>query len=303
MRLRALLLSSLLVVCALVAAGCAGSSGKPDASGLIASSLRAAAGQKNMKVHYAITAKVDATPSALASEQTRKWLSQPISVTASGGLSKDAMTLVGNVAFTGKSFHAEALAGQHETFINLLGSWYGDRTKGLDDAQQSAEDKTAAKVNPQQLKKTLRWVYDHSDEVLDAKVTPGRAIDGKTWQATGHCKADGIAKLAEKNGQTISAQERKGIATFCRLTEVTYVTGADDHLPRELRITAHFDKQTLTELAAEDDSTKELDALNIELDIKLSHWGKNVTYTAPANPKSMDDLGVAVLGLLFQAAS
>jgi hypothetical protein len=48
MRLRALLLSSLLVVCALVAAGCA-SSGKPDTSGLIASSLRAAAGQKDMK--------------------------------------------------------------------------------------------------------------------------------------------------------------------------------------------------------------------------------------------------------------
>src|SRR3954454_22835064 len=97
------------------------------------------------------------------------------------------------------------LAGQHETFINLLGSWYGDRTKGLDDAQQSAEDKTAAKVNPQQLKKTLRWVYDHSDEVLDAQVTPGPAIDGKTWQATGHCTADGIAKLAEKNGQTMTA--------------------------------------------------------------------------------------------------
>jgi outer membrane murein-binding lipoprotein Lpp len=302
MRLRALLLSSLVVVGALVVAGCAGS-GKPDTSSLVASSLRAAAGQKDMKVHYAVTAKVNATPSALASEQTRQWLSQPLSLTASGALSKDAMTLAGNVAFTGKSFHAEALVGQHETFINLLGTWYGDRTKGLDDAQHSAEDKSASKVSPQQLKKTLRWVYDHSDEVLDAQVTPGPAIDGKTWQATGHCKADGIAKLAQKNGQIISGQERKDIATFCRLTKVTYVAGADDHLPRELRIAAHFDKQRLTELAAEDDSTKELDALNIELDVKLSQWGKDVTYTAPANPKSMDDLGAAVLGLLFQAAS
>jgi hypothetical protein len=303
MRLRALLLSSLLVVCALLAAACAGAGGKPDTSGLIASSLRAAAGQKDMKVHYAVTAKLDATPSAQASEQTRKWLSEPIALTASGGLSKEAMTLAGNVAFTGKSFHAEALLGQHETFINLLGSWYGDRTKGLDDAQESAESKTASKVSPQQLKKTLRWVYDHSDEVLDARVVPGPAVDGKTWKATGHCKADGIAKLAQKNGQIVSAQDRKDIATFCRLTEVTYVTGADDHLPRELRITAHFDKPTLTALAAGDESTKELDALNVELDFKVSQWGKNVTYTSPANPKSMDDLGMAVLGLLFQAAS
>jgi hypothetical protein len=255
-----------------------------------------------MKVHYSVNATVDATPSAQATGQTRRFLSHPVSLSASGGLSEDAVTLAGNVAFTGKSYRAEALVGKRETYINLLGSWYGDRAKGLEDAQQSAEDKTAAKVNPQQLKKTLRWVYDHSDEVLDAQVTPGPAIDGKTWQATGHCKADGIAKLAEKNGETVSARERKDIATFCRLTEITYVTGADDHLPRELRITAHFDKQAMTALAAGDDSANELDALNIELDVKLSQWGKDVSYTAPANPKSMDDLGMAVLGLLFQAA-
>jgi len=59
----------------------------------------------------------------------------------------------------------------------------------------------------------------------------------------------------------------------------------------------------MTALAAGDDSTKELDALNIELDMKVSQWGKDVTFTAPAHPKSMDDLGMAVLGLLFQAAS
>jgi len=302
MRLRALLLSSLLLVCALVATGCAGS-GKPDTSGLIASSLRAAAGQKDMKVHYDVTAKIDATPSAQAGEQTRKWLSSPISLTASGGLSKDALTLAGNVAFTGRTFHGEALVGPHETFVNLLGSWYGNRTKGLDDAQKGAEDKAAAKVDPDQLKKTLRWVYDHSDEVLDAQVGPGPAIDGKTWQATGHCKADGIAEVAQQNGQTISPEERKDIASFCRLTEITYVTGADDHLPRELRIAAHFDKQAMAGLADAGDSTKELDRLDLTLDIKLSKWGKDVKYTAPANPKPMDDLGMAVLGLLFQAAA
>lgn len=151
----------------------------------------------------------------------------------------------------------------------------------------------------------LRWVYDHSNEVLDAHVSAGPDIDGKTWQAKGHCKADGLATLAQRNGQTVSAQDRKDIAAFCRSIEITYVVGADDHLPRQLRITADFDKETLTALAGSsgDDSTKELDRLNVELDIKLTQWGKDVSYKAPANPKSMNDLGMAVLGLLFQAAS
>jgi hypothetical protein len=62
MRRRALMLSSLLAACALAAAGCAGSGGSPDASGLLASTIRAVAGQTDMKVLYAVTAKVDGTP-------------------------------------------------------------------------------------------------------------------------------------------------------------------------------------------------------------------------------------------------
>ena len=123
MRLRALLLSSLLVVCAVVAAGCGSVGEKPGVSGLVASSLRAASGERDMKVHYAIQAKIDATPSTQATAQTRKWLSAPISLTASGGAAKGAVTLAGSVGFTGKTYHAEALLGQHETFIQLLGSW------------------------------------------------------------------------------------------------------------------------------------------------------------------------------------
>jgi hypothetical protein len=299
------MLSSLLAAYALAAAGCAGSGGTPDASGLLASSIRAAAGQKGMKVHYAVTAKVDGTPSARASAQTRKWLSSPLSLNASGGLSQDAATLSGNVGFTGKRFHAAALLGPHETFVNLLGSWYGDRTKGLADAERSAEDKAASKADPKQLEKALRWVYDHADEVLDARVTAGPDIDGKTWQATGHCDADGIAELARQNGQPVSAKDRKDIATFCRLVEITYVVGADDRLPRELRLTARIDNRAMAALAAagDDASAGELDRLDLELDVKLTRWGQDVTYTAPANTKPMDELGMAVLGLLLQAAA
>jgi len=302
MRRRALLLPPLLAAGAIAAGGCAATGGTPDAPGLLSSSIRSTAGQKDVRLHYAVTAKIDATPSATASAQTRKWLSEPISLSASGGLSKDAVTLAGKLGFTGRTFAAQALLGPHETFVNLLGSWYGDRTKGIADAQRGATSTPAAKADPKQVRKALRWVYGHADEVLDAKVARGPDIDGKTWQATGHCDPDGIAKLAKANGSALSAEDRAGIAAFCRVTELTFVAGADDRLPRELRVAAHVDKPTLAALAT-GGASKELDALDVEVDVKLTKWGEDVHYDAPADARSMDDLGTAVLGLLFQAAA
>jgi hypothetical protein len=308
MRRRALLLSSLIAVCALVAVGCgisASGGSKPALGDLVGSSLRAAAGQDDLKVHYAVTAKLDGTPSARASEETKKLLSDPVSLSASGGVSERAVTLAGTVGLLGRSYSAEARIGQSETYVSLLGSWYADRTKGLGDAKQSAQDKAGSKADPEEVKKALRWVYDHSDEVLDAQVTAGPDIDGPTWQAKGHCRADAVVELASRNGETVSAGDRKGIETFCRLTEITYVIGADDHLPRELRVVADLDKQAITQLAAGsgDDSAAELDALRMDIDIKLTQWGQDVTFTAPADPKPMEDIGAALLGLMFTAMS
>jgi hypothetical protein len=301
MRLRALLLAPVLVLASALAVACDGA-GKPDVSGLIGSSLRAASQQKDMRVHYSVNATVDATPSASASEQTRRFLSDPVSLSASGGLSQEAVTFVGNLAFSGKSLHAEALVGKHETYVNLLGSWYGDKTKGLDDAQGTVSEKTGAKANPEELKKTLRWVYDHADEVLDATVTAGPDIDGETWQAKGHCRPAAVVELAQRNGKTVSAQERKGIEQFCRVTELTYVIGADDDLPRQIRIDADLDKPTLAELSAANE-VNQFDRLRVALDIKLTKWGEEVKYSAPADPMPMEDLGMAIFGLLFQAAA
>ena len=147
MRRRALLLSSLLVAIVVVAAGCAATGGQPDAPDLLASSIRATAGQKNQKVHYAVSVDLKGTPSARASAQTRAWLSKPVSLTASGGASKEAVTVSGDVAFTGRTFHAAALLGPHETFVNLLGAWYGDRTRGLADATATASRPTTARAS------------------------------------------------------------------------------------------------------------------------------------------------------------
>src|SRR3954452_6392717 len=79
-----------------------------DTAGPIGSPLRAASQQKDLKVNYSVKATVNATPSAQATEQPRRFLSDPVSLTASGGLSQNAVTLAGDVGFTGKSYHAEA---------------------------------------------------------------------------------------------------------------------------------------------------------------------------------------------------
>jgi hypothetical protein len=304
MRLRALLLSCLILLCVLGAVAYAGiGEGTPEPGDLISSSLRAGAGQDDLKVHYSLAAKVDATPSAQASEQTRRLLSSPVSVSASGGLSERAVTVAGTLGLMGASYRAEALVGERETYLNLLGTWYGDRAKGLRDAERSARDEAGAKADPEELEKTLRWVHDHADEVLDAQVTPGPSIDGETWQAKGRCRPAALVALAERERGAVSADDRKGIETFCRIATFTYVVGADDRLPRRLRITADLDEQTLTQLAAAsgDRSAQELAALRMELDVTLTKWGEDVAYTAPSSAKPMEDAGMALLGLMFTA--
>jgi hypothetical protein len=86
--------------------------------------------------------------------------------------------------------------------------------------------------------------------VLDATVTEGPDIDGPTWQAKGHCDADGLAKPAKANGHARTADERAGVATFCGATELTYVAGADDRRPREIKVALHLDKATMAALQA-----------------------------------------------------
>lgn len=303
MRIRALVLAALLVLGVIVAVAQGNAGDRPQLGDLIASSLRAADAQKDSKVHFAVSATIDGTPSAAATQQTRKFLEQPARLSLSGGASKEVVTLDGELRFTGKTFRAGALVGPDETYVNLLGSWYADRTKGLREATSSAQAKTGGKAGRQELEKTLRRVYDHSGEVLDAQVTAGPDIDGATWQAKGHCNPGAVADLARRSGQPVTAADRKGIATFCRIAEVTYVVGADDRLPRELRIAVDLDKQAIAELSAQSGNTSaaEVDALRMTVDMKLTAWGKDVTYTAPANAKPMEEIGPALMGLLFTA--
>ena len=242
-------------------------------------------------------------PSAHASAETRKFLSRPVSLKASGGLSKDALTFVGNLAFGGGHYDARALVGRNETYVNLLGSWYGDTTKGLNDLQDTTKAKTGADTDPKALRKTLRWVYDHSDEVLDATVTPGPDIDGPTWQAQGPLPARGgrRARRAQRHDDDgAGPRPRRAVLPRDR-ADVRHRPGRRPAAggPR----TADLDRATLRALASGDASAAELDALKLSLEIKLTKWGDDVEYTAPRDPKPMQDLGMAVLGLLFQAAA
>src|SRR4051794_17296735 len=108
MRIRALLLAPVLVLSSVAAVGC-GAATEPEVSDVVGSSLRAVSRQQDdMKVHYSVRATLDATPSAGASAETRRFLSRPLAVTASGGASPEAFTLDGSVRFAGQSYNAKA---------------------------------------------------------------------------------------------------------------------------------------------------------------------------------------------------
>ena len=298
MRRRALLTASLLVLClAVPVAGCGDQGDQPDTAGLIGSSLRAAAGQDEKSVHYDVKATLDVTPSACAPATARVLVSEPIELSLSGGASEKALTVDGTLGLGGKEYGAKGLLGPHSSYVNLLGTWYGDATKGFEDWEDAAPGGAAAKADPEELKKTMRWIYDHSDEVLDAEVTEGPDIDGPTWQAKGHCKADGIAALAAQSGEKMSAEDREGLATFCRVAELTYAAGADDDLPRRLGIEVDLDRAALAAMGDADEVT----ALKLDLDVKFTKWGEDVEIDKPGNARPIDEAGPALMGLLFSA--
>ena len=298
MRLRALLPSSLLALgAAALIAGCGDRGDTPDTAGLIGSSLRAAAGQDDASVRYDVKATVAVTPSPSAPPAARALLSEPITLSLSGGAAEKALTVDGELGLGGKQYAAKGLLGAHQSYVNLLGTWYGDPAKGLEDWQDAAPSDAAAQADPEQLRKTMRWIYDHSDEVLDAPVTEGPDIDGPTWQATGHCKPAGIAALAAQAGETMTAEERAGLDTFCRAATLTYAAGADDDLPRRLRVEVDLDRATLAAL----DGADEITAMKLDLDVKLSEWGDDVEIDAPEDARPMQEAGPALMGLLFSA--
>jgi hypothetical protein len=240
---------------------------------------------------------LDVTPAPDAPAEARALLSKPIELSLSGGAAEKALTVDGELGIGGKEYAAKGLLGAHSSYLNLLGTWYGDKNKGLEDWEDVASESAADKADPEQLKKTMRWIYDHSDEVLDAQVTAGPDLDGQTWQAKGHCKADGIAALAGQAGEKMTAEERKGLDTFCRVATVTYAAGADDDLPRRLRVEVDLDRAALAALDGDDEIT----AMKLDLDVKLTGWGEDAEIDAPENARPMDEAGPALMGLLFSA--
>jgi len=303
MTTRATLLLPLVV--GLLATGCGGAesasqpagAATPEMGELIVSSVDAVTALKDPKLHYDVSASLDADPSAQASAQTKMLLSAPVTMKASGGLSAKSVTLDAQAALSGKTYRAQALVGPTETYIKLMGVWYGDRKEGLNDAAEKA----GAPADRAEFEKALAKLKTNADKLLTGEVSAGPDLEGETWQVRGACNADGIVAFAASNGQTVSASDRDELRAFCRVAEITYVVGADDRLPRRLHVTADIDKAELAKLASGGSSANELDGVKAEFDVTMSRWGKDVTFDAPSSSRPLEELGQALVGMFMSA--
>jgi hypothetical protein len=298
------LVIAVLVAClsALLISACSSESrdAAPSAGQVVHSSVLAVAAQQHVKVAYDVTATVRATAGASASAQTRAMLARPITVKLAGGASQQAVTAKLHASLAGRNYEAQARVGSHESYVNLLGSWYGDRRQGLDSGKAKAESSIPA--DPAELARQISQLRAGVDRVIDADVTAGPDIDGPTWQASGHLDAAAVAKLAARAGHKLSSSDAAALDVFARAADIRYAVGASDRLPRQLAVTVDLDARQIAALAGGHGSVAaEISAARVEVAVTLTRWGQDVDYRAPAEFQPMSEISGALLGLLMGA--
>ncbi|MFL5859634.1 MAG: hypothetical protein ACJ780_02480 [Solirubrobacteraceae bacterium] len=221
-----------------------------------------------------------------------RYLAKPIKADVSGALSRSAAGLTGSVSLLGKSYQLAVRADQDRTFVQFGGTWYGPG-KGMTSTDSSNS------TNPNQL---IGFLRKYGDELITGKVSAGPRLDGSnTWQIDGTLNADGIVRAAQSQGRLATASAQAALRAFAPLVHVTYAVGDQDHLPRQLKLSAHANKQqldTLNTLASGSDKLP-LNELQLSASLELSNWGQPVTIEAPANPQPMHALDGALLGALM----
>lgn len=303
MRSRLFLLPLLigLVAVALVATGCgqvdsdgtAGAGGSqasapsepPDVATLVADSVAAS---EQTSAHYVLDATLMLETNGEASDpQLAALASSPIALHIEGDASDTALTAEGSVSFMGQTFSGNLLAGEHELFLNFLGSWYGTKELGLADAQGQSGLSGAPSEEELRTK-----VIENLDDLLTGEVSEGPLADGvDTWQLDGRLNADAIMELAQElGGEEITGEARGVLQAIADATTVSLLVGRGDMLPRRFELSFAMTADEMTELGASADDLEGLDSIQLDLSADLSDYGKAVAYDAPAQFQPLEQL-------------
>jgi hypothetical protein len=269
------------------------SSGPPEVSRLVSESFAAAS--SNRSAHYVVDATLTLEADVSADPQVAAFAQNPMTLHIEGDSSDKALTADGSVSFMGQTFTASLLAGEHEVFVNFLGSWYGRNDVGLADLQSlQAEQQAAAGAGPSEEELVARL-----GEFFTGEVNEGPLTDGvETWQVDGRLSSAGILKLADDYGANgLGEKERQVLDKIVNALSLAMVVGREDMLPRHLELGFSLSADDFAGLGLSDEQMDGLESVNLELTADMSDYGKTVAIDAPAHFQPLEKLFGQFLGL------
>jgi len=302
-----------LLAAVLLASGC-GSSSDGDAGGdgavaaeaspadgsadLLARAVTAAQGMTS--AHYALDATVSVKAAGqVVNPQVEMLAQSPFTLHLEGDASETAFTAGGSIGFAGQTLTGTFLAGEHELFLNFMGTWYGTKDTGLADAEEQGAAGVTA--NPQE---ALDAIRGRLDDVLTGDMSEGPGSDGvETWRFEGTLNVDGLAELAaELGGEAIPAADLDVLRAIAGASKVVVLFGRGDSLPRRFEFSLALSGDELAQLGASATGLEGVESLNVDVSVDVSDFGKDVSYDAPAEFAPFDELLGQLLGLMGAGA-
>ncbi len=285
-RLKHRLFLAYVVLTVALVAGCGGvSSESPSAkpasadapSGADLAADAFAAVKEAGSAHFVLDTTVKATgpAAAMAGEG-------PIALHVEGDASSDELAMDAKLDFSGQSFAAVVLANRQELFIRFLSRWYGERDLKLPEQSEAERDRFERDFGtPEGLRKRF-------DDVFIGTVLAGPVIDGvPTWEFRGALNVEGISALAEEyGGDAMKPSDRTKLESLAELVHFRFTVGRDDHLPRSYSMDIDLEAGDLDELGQSDS----FDSVDLHIAVRLSDFGKDVSYERPAEYEPLEKL-------------
>ena len=212
----------------------------------------------------------------------------PVAVHVEGDASRTAIDAEGSVTFGGFTVQGRVLAGEHALFLEFGGRWYGDKTQGITDAFEDAQEDHHGQVwnelaTPEGLRRNFAKLFE-------GEVSEGPEIDGSaTWKFEGKFNADGVVEFARRFDAEPTPEEVETFRLVAEASHVLLVVGQEDQLPRRLELSVELSDDAVEKLKDEAplnfDSTESFSST-----LELSEFGKSVEIEAPADVRPLDEL-------------
>jgi hypothetical protein len=281
------LLLALCVLTVALAAGCGGaapsesssaepaSADAPSGADLAADAF--AAVEEAGSAHFVVDTTVKASGPAAAMTGDA-----PVRLHLQGDASSDELAMDAKLDFSGQSFAAVVLANRQELFIRFLNRWYGDRDLNLPEQSEKERDRIEQDFG------TPEGLRDRFDDIFTGTVLAGPVVDGvPTWEFRGALNVEGILALVDEyGGDAMAPGDRAKFESLAELVHFRFTAGRDDHLPRSYSMDIDLGAGDLDQLGQSDS----LDSVDLHIAVRLSDFGKDVSYERPAEYEPLERL-------------